>query len=54
MKKDEIIELFDAYDTYITNFCDDNTGYKLGDEVYPENVLEFIDNEWSLMTSLPF
>lgn len=43
LTKDEIIELVDSYDTYISDFCDDNAGYKLKNDVIPMNLLEYMD-----------
>lgn len=49
LDKEQIIDLVDAYDTYITNFCDDNAGNKLVDDVCPVCLLEFYDNEYQII-----
>ena len=43
---EELIDLLDAYDTYIINFMDDNAGLKIQDDVCPACVMEFYDNEY--------
>lgn len=49
LSKDELIDLIDKYDSYIIDFCDRNSGYKLEDDIIPACVLEFYDNEYSNM-----
>lgn len=49
LDKEEIIDLIDKYDTYIINYCDDNAGYKLIDDVCPVCLLEFYYNEYQEM-----
>jgi len=44
LTKDEIIDLVDSYDTYITDFVDDNAGHKLKDDVIPMNLLEYMED----------
>lgn len=49
LSKKELIDLIDKYDSYIIEFCERNSGYKLEDDVVPACVLEFYDNEYSNM-----
>lgn len=51
MSKEEIIEFVDKYDTYITNFVDDNENYKLKTDVIPQNMIEYYEeyiNEYGI------
>lgn len=43
MTKEEIIKFVDKYDTYITNFVDDNENYRLKTDVIPQNMIEYYD-----------
>ena len=49
LSKDELIDLIDKYDSYIIEFCSNNAGYKLEDDVVPCCVGEFYDNEYQDM-----
>lgn len=46
LSKEELIDLIDKYDSYIIEFCKDNAGYKLEDDVVPSCVGEFYDNDY--------
>lgn len=45
LSRDELIELIDAYDTYIINFVEDNLEHTYAD-AQPGDLMTFYDNEW--------
>lgn len=45
LPKNDMIDLVDSYDTYITNWVDDNANYKVKTDVIPFTMLEYYQ-EW--------
>lgn len=43
---EELIDLLDAYDTYIIDFMSENAGLRIEDDVCPACLMEFYDNDY--------
>lgn len=43
---EELIDLLDAYDTYIIDFMGENAGLRIEDDVCPACLMEFYDNDY--------
>ena len=47
LSRKELLELLDAYDTYIQNLCYQLSGFKLVNDVLPKTVIEFYEETMS-------